>query len=804
MDTAEHGAHLWFLESIDRINRAMQGPDDLERIFSDVLEAVLEIFSSDRVWLLCPCDPDVRSWRVVTERTRPEVPRAAPGGELAMPAGSAEVARAALESRSALLAGPGHEREVTPELAERFGVRAEMLMALHPKRDQPYFFALHQCSRPRTWTKEEQRLFEEIGHRLTDALGRLTALRSLRESERRLEMAQRLAHVGWWERDYRTGHVALSKEASRIFGMEAVDLPRWQDRWLKLIHPEDRQGAREASEIALRGGRRYDVEYRVVRPDGTVRVVHSQGDVTFDESGRPVRQFGTMQDITELRQAERELRETAQRYRTLFEKANDALFLENERDEILEVNEKACTLLGYSRDELLRMKVPDLQAPELRGQVGRVLREEVEKHGSATFEALDVHRSGRRIAVEVTNTPISYGGQQLILSIVRDVTDRARAGEELRASEARFRMFVDHATDAFFLIDAQQLRVVDVNRQACESLGHPREQLIGMHPRDFDAGLDDASIARLSERASAGETVTFETLHRRKDGTVFPVEIRVRTFREGAKHFHVALARDITERKLAEQTLRSKENELQLARTELARIARVTMLGELTASIAHEVNQPLGAIVTNAGACARWLAAKPPKIEEARPSLQAIAADARRASEVIGRIRALVKRQAAQKASLDLNVNITRVVALAEQELRRHHVAIETRLAERLPTVAGDSVQLQQVLLNLILNAIEAMSQVHDRPRQLTIVSRQDGASTVTVEVRDCGSGLDAERAERLFEPFYTTKAEGIGIGLSISRSIVEAHGGRLWATPNSPHGAVFCFSLPVAEEACS
>jgi C4-dicarboxylate-specific signal transduction histidine kinase len=163
-----------------------------------------------------------------------------------------------------------------------------------------------------------------------------------------------------------------------------------------------------------------------------------------------------------------------------------------------------------------------------------------------------------------------------------------------------------------------------------------------------------------------------------------------------------------------------------------------------------------------------------------------------------------VKRQAAQKASLDLNVNITRVVALAEQELRRHHVAIETRLAERLPAVAGDSVQLQQVLLNLILNAIEAMSQVHDRPRQLTIVSRQDGASTVIVEVRDCGSGLEAEGAERLFEPFYTTKPEGIGIGLSISRSIVEAHGGRLWATPNSPHGAVFWFSLPVAEEARS
>jgi PAS domain S-box-containing protein len=800
MDLAEHRAHLWFLESIDRINRAMQGADDLERMLSGVLEAVLQIFGSDRAWLVHRCDRDARSWRVVMEHTRPEFPGASAGRDLPMSAGAADVARAALESRSALLAGPGHEREVNPEVADRFGVRSEMLMALHPKRDQPFVFGLHQCSRPRTWTKEEQRLFEEIGHRLTDALGHLTALRSLRESERRLEAAQRLAHVGWWERDYGTRQVVLSKEASQMFGMGAVDLPRWQDLWLSLIHPDDRQKALEASEAALRGGPRYDIEYRVVRPDGTVRVVHSQGDVIFDESGHPVRQFGAMQDITELRQAERELRESAQRYRTLFEKANDAIFVENERDEIVEVNERACTLLGYSRDELLRMKVPDLQAQEVRGQVGRVLREELENHGSATFEALDVHRSGRRIAVEVTNAPIAHGGEQLILSIVRDVTERKRAEEELRASEARFRTFVDHGTDAFFLIDQQQLRVIDVNRQACESLGFSREQLIGMHPRDFDAGLDDASIARLGERSSAGETVTFETLHRRKDGTVFPVEIRVRTFHAGDRHLHVALARDITERKLAEQTLRSKENELQLARTELARISRVTMLGELTASIAHEVNQPLAAIVANAGACARWLAANPPNLENARPLLQAIAADARRASDVIGRIRALVKRQAPQKALLDLNLKINLVIALSEQELRRHDVALETRLADRLPAVPGDRVQLQQVLLNLILNAIEAMSPVHDRPRQLTIVSRQDGASVV-VEVRDSGPGFDAGRAERLFEPFYTTKAGGIGIGLSISRSIIEAHGGRLWAAPNSPHGAVFGFSLPVADE---
>ena len=228
-------------------------------------------------------------------------------------------------------------------------------------------------------------------------------------------------------------------------------------------------------------------------------------------------------------------------------------------------------------------------------------------------------------------------------------------------------------------------------------------------------------------------------------------------------------------------------------------MSRLTTLGELTTSIAHEVSQPLGAMVASAGACARWLAADPPAMAEARSALDNIVADGKRAREVIARIRALAKRQAPRMDLLDLNRKILEVLALTEHELRSHDIVLETRLDSTLPHVTGDRVQLQQVLLNLIVNAIEAMSGVNDRPRELTIVSAQ-GMDGVVVEVRDSGIGLDPHRAERVFEAFYTTKAEGIGIGLSISRSIVEAHGGRLWAAPNQPHGAVFRFSLPVAE----
>jgi C4-dicarboxylate-specific signal transduction histidine kinase len=254
----------------------------------------------------------------------------------------------------------------------------------------------------------------------------------------------------------------------------------------------------------------------------------------------------------------------------------------------------------------------------------------------------------------------------------------------------------------------------------------------------------------------------------------------------------VGTSTDVHDWRQAQEALRNTQ-------TEFAHTTRVMTMGELTASIAHEVNQPLGAIVTSAAAGARWLATKPPQMGKARRALERIANDGKRAAAVIGRIRALMKRQAPRKEWLDINEAILEVVALAQYQLRRSEILLETPLGHDLPLVRGDRVQLQQVLLNLIVNAIEAMSS-DERRRELTIVSAVDGPEAVAIEVRDSGMGLDPERAAHLFEPFYTTKAEGLGIGLSISRSIVEAHGGQLSAASNAPRGAVFRFSLPINE----
>ena len=251
----------------------------------------------------------------------------------------------------------------------------------------------------------------------------------------------------------------------------------------------------------------------------------------------------------------------------------------------------------------------------------------------------------------------------------------------------------------------------------------------------------------------------------------------------------------------ANETLRERGEELQQVQTELAHVTRVMTLGELTASIAHEVNQPLAAIVTNGNATLRWLGGATPNMSEARQAVERIIKDSYRASEVISRIRTLVKKAPPRNDLVDLNEVIVEVFALAQNEARRNRVALKQQLKNDLPLVRGDRVQLQQVILNLIVNGLEAIAKNKDGARELIVSSNQDDADGVIIAVRDSGEGLDAANLERAFDAFYTTKPDGMGMGLAISRTIIEAHGGRLWATSNSPQGAVFQFTLPVNAE---
>jgi len=274
-------------------------------------------------------------------------------------------------------------------------------------------------------------------------------------------------------------------------------------------------------------------------------------------------------------------------------------------------------------------------------------------------------------------------------------------------------------------------------------------------------------------------------------------------FFENKRDEGVVFVIDMTDRKRAEDKLRASEQRLVEAQMELSHVTRVTTLGEMAASIAHEVNQPLAGVVANAEASLRWLDRKTPDLDAVRRSVEWVIEDGNRASEVIRRVRALANKTDVEKAPLDINNVVREVVALVQRELIGQ-VSLQTELAPALPMILGDRVQLQQVIINLAMNGIEAMQTVTDRPRELVIRSRQDEAQQVLVSVADCGVGFSVENADRLFNAFFTTKSDGMGMGLSICRSIVEAHGGRLGATANVPHGAAFQFTLPVNAETVS
>jgi signal transduction histidine kinase len=270
--------------------------------------------------------------------------------------------------------------------------------------------------------------------------------------------------------------------------------------------------------------------------------------------------------------------------------------------------------------------------------------------------------------------------------------------------------------------------------------------------------------------------------------TAREVERLLTNIRERARVEDV-LREQLTERKQAEEALRD-------AQAELAHVTRVMTMGELTASIAHEINQPLAAVVTNANAGLRWLAGPIPNLSEAREALARITRDGKRASDVIGRIRALVKKSSTEKAGLDLNEAIQEVVVLVQSEIQKSEVTLQMELAIDLPQILGNRVQLQQVILNLVMNSIEAMSAVTDRSRDLLIRSCKYESDEVLVAVQDSGIGVHRQNLEEIFNAFYTTKSQGMGMGLAISRSIVESHGGRLWAVPNIGPGATFQFTL--------
>jgi PAS domain S-box-containing protein len=390
-------------------------------------------------------------------------------------------------------------------------------------------------------------------------------------------------------------------------------------------------------------------------------------------------------------------------------------------------------------------------------------------------------------------TPARISVLEMLASQAAISLENARLYNELQEREAKIRRLVDANIIGIVIWDFQG-RIIEANQAFLDVIGYAREDLASLRWTELTpAEWRDVDDQALAELKATGTVQPREKEYFRKDGSRVPVLV-ARAIYEWNRDEGVAFVLDLTERKHVEGALRD-------AQANLAHVVRVTTLGELAASIAHEVNQPLAAVVNAAAACRRWLDRGSPNLDEARNAVDWIVKEGNRASEVIRRVRALAKKTNIEKIPLDVNDVVREVIALVQRELISHQVSLRMELEPTLPTILGDRVQLQQVMINLVMNAIEAMQPVTNRPRELAIRSDRDETQQVLVSVTDCGVGISAEHVDRLFNAFSTTKSSGMGMGLSICRSIIVAHGGRLWATSNLPHGATFQFTLPLHQE---
>ena len=548
-------------------------------------------------------------------------------------------------------------------------------------------------------------------------------------------------------------------------------------------------------------------------------------------------------DIPDNKREESALRYSEENYRLVVETAPDAVISIDERGAILFANPATVRIFGYDPTELIGKPLTVLMPEFLRKLhekgFSRYLATGQRHINWQGTELTALRKNGQEFPVEISFGELSRDGHKVFTGFIRDISERKQA-EELRAAHARqiavradvsmafgkkgslktilgecSEAIVRHLDAAFARIwtlsgDGKMLEL-QASAGMYTHLDGPHSRIpmgqfkIGMIAQERRAHLtnDVLNDPRISNRAwaekegmasfagyplSVGDrTVGVLAMFSRKPVTPETTE----TLASGAD----LIAQGI-ERKRAQQAL-------QMTQMELARVSRLTTMGELAASIAHEVNQPLTAVTNNSNACLRLLAADNLKPEVLRRALEEIVADGTRASAVVARIRAFIKKAPAEKNGLDINEVIQEVLALADRELYENRVRLERQLTKALPLVLADRVQMQQVLLNLIMNGIEAMIAVTDQPRSLWVESRVDESGDILVAVRDSGTGLGSE-ADRVFTPFFTTKANGMGMGLSISRSLVENHGGRLWAMPNSPIGAVFSFTLPVSPGSAS
>jgi PAS domain S-box-containing protein len=501
-------------------------------------------------------------------------------------------------------------------------------------------------------------------------------------------------------------------------------------------------------------------------------------------------------EITERMRAESAVRASEERWRRLFEASSAGMALNDLSGRYIATNPAFQTMLGYTDDELKTLTAVDITHPDDKSATERVFADYVS--GTRQENHIDkryLKKDGTPVWVNVTSTfvPATDSSPPMLQGIYINIDDRKRAEQALRVSEERWRTVFETSSVGIATSD-ENLHVATANAAFQRMVGYNESELRQMRWIDLthedDRGATDDLVRSLLDGQL--RAYNMEKRYRRKDGetiwvNVYNTHVPATTT---SRAFFPAIIIDITDRVNAQAALERSQ-------AELARVARVTTMCELATSIAHEINQPLAAIVASSNACRRWLESQ--NLIRARESLERVISDADRACEVIKRVRSLTSNAAPERVELSINVVLKEVLAIARSELQAKQILLQQELNDAVPAVVGDKVQLQQVVLNLVMNAIDAMAAATDRRRILTIKSQYGDDGEALVTVRDCGAEIDPANTERIFQAFFTTKPGGMGMGLSISNSIMEAHGGRLWASPVDPCGTAFHFTLPGA-----
>jgi PAS domain S-box-containing protein len=506
--------------------------------------------------------------------------------------------------------------------------------------------------------------------------------------------------------------------------------------------------------------------------------------------------------------AEAELRERATgleaRVRRLIAANLMGIFTWNVEGRIVEANESFLKMVQRGPGEVgsAGMRWTDLTPEEWRARDELAVADLKATGTMQPYHKEYFRKDGNRVPVLVGAALFEEGGNDGV-AFALDLSEQKRAEEAFRRIEEQARAIVESALDAVVAMDADG-KITDWNQQAEEIFGWTRSEALGRRMVDtiipmqyrlsHERGL--AHFFKTGQGPVLNRRIEISAL--RRDGTEFPIELSITPLKSGDTWTFSSFVRDISERRRAEEKLRESELNLRNTQAELAHVNRVMTMGELTASIAHEVNQPLAAIIASGDSCSAWLCKDPPNLDRARAAASRMIQAATQASDIVQRLRALFKKTTSRTASVDMNAVIEDTISLVHHETERNKIFLRTELDAGVPSVSGDRVQLQQVILNLAMNGIEAISGLDTEPKRLMIRSTLSNTRELLVSVEDTGLGIEVEHADRVFAPFFTTKPEGIGMGLPICRSIIAAHGGRLWADKNESRGTAFRFTLPI------